>query len=79
MNIKNAKDHLIRARQNISSALEWVNQEESKKEEEPVIFLDIPGKHRIGYISETKLREIIREEVKEYMKKEVHRNIFDIK
>lgn len=66
MNIKNAKDHLARARGHISSAVAWLEQEETKKKKE------------LWLIPETRLREIIREEIKEYMKKWIEKNIYKI-
>jgi len=53
-----------------------MKKEKKTEENELVIFLDIPGKHRIGYVSETRFREIIKEEIGKYIKKETERICF---
>ena len=71
MNIKNAKDTLARAKGNIATAIAWLEQEEAKSKKD--------READYAYVEVATLRKIIKEEVKEYMKKWVQDHIYDIK
>lgn len=80
MNIKNAKDHLARARGYITSAIDWLEQEEARPTFESIptkeLMDEIRRRSKKGYFQaetkqEKKATEVSTEWLREVMREEI--------